>query len=565
MYYDFSVLIPKVKGKIYPQKRKDVIYINYEYDRIYKSDKKYNVPKRTTIGKVCKDNPDRMYPNPTFFKYFPDYDFPEKKSNTTRSSCLRVGTYLVIKKIIEDYELDSTLEKIVGNDARLFLDLAAYTIITENNQGQYYPDYAYHHPLLTKNMVVYSDSKISTFLNHLPIEKSIDFLNEWNKRRDHREKIYISYDSTNKSCDAGDIDLAEYGRAKLGDAKPVFNYAIAYDNTNNEPLFYEEYPGSIVDVSQLQHMIEKAKGYGYKRLGFILDRGYFSKANIRYMDQCGYHFVIMVKGLKSFVREMIRLHKGSFEEDRKYSIRDYKVKGKTIKARLFASDEKERYFHLFYSDKKAAKEKETIEHKIDKMAEYLKQKQGKAITIEKSVEQYFDLIYYHEGKEDECFMYGKENNQAINEELKVAGYFVIITSEKMTASEAITLYKSRDASEKLFRGDKSYLGNNVLRVHSEESANSKIFVEFIAIIIRNRMYRELKKYRIESVSAQNYLTVPKAIRELEKIEMIKLLNDIYKLDHAITKTQKDILKAFKIDSNYIKHKVEELSKALLEY
>ena len=39
------------------------------------------------------------------------------------------------------------------------------------------------------------------------------------------------------------------------------------------------------------------------------------------------------------------------------------------------------------------------------------------------------------------------------------GYFVIVTSKQMTAEEALELYKSRDVSEKLFRGDKSYLGN----------------------------------------------------------------------------------------------------------
>lgn len=42
------------------------------------------------------------------------------------------------------------------------------------------------------------------------------------------------------------------------------------------PLIYKEYPGSIIDVSQLQLMLEKAEGYGYKCVGFILDRGYFS-------------------------------------------------------------------------------------------------------------------------------------------------------------------------------------------------------------------------------------------------------------------------------------------------
>ena len=46
----------------------------------------------------------------------------------------------------------------------------------------------------------------------------------------------------------------------------------------------------------------------------------------------------------------------------------------------------------------------------------------------------------------------------------------------MDAKKAITLYKNRDASEKVFRADKSYLGNNCLRVASEEAASNKIFI-----------------------------------------------------------------------------------------
>lgn len=60
-------------------------------------------------------------------------------------------------------------------------------------------------------------------------------------------------------------------------------------------------------------MLEKAKEYGYRRVGFILDRGYFSKENIQYMDQCGYDFVIMMKGMKVFVRELLLENRGSFE------------------------------------------------------------------------------------------------------------------------------------------------------------------------------------------------------------------------------------------------------------
>ncbi|WP_338802498.1 hypothetical protein WAA20_06350 [Butyrivibrio fibrisolvens] len=46
----------------------------------------------------------------------------------------------------------------------------------------------------------------------------------------------------------------------------------------------------------------------------------------------------------------------------------------------------------------------------------------------------------------------------IKRELQLCGYFCIVTSDKMTAAEALDIYYSRDASEKMFRGDKSYLG-----------------------------------------------------------------------------------------------------------
>lgn len=58
-------------------------------------------------------------------------------------------------------------------------------------------------------------------------------------------------------------------------------------------------------------MLEKAKGYGYRKVGFILDRGYFSKENIHYMDSCGYDFVIMAKGIKSFISNLILENKGA--------------------------------------------------------------------------------------------------------------------------------------------------------------------------------------------------------------------------------------------------------------
>jgi transposase len=408
-------------------------------------------------------------------------------------------------------------------------------------------------------MRIYSDSTVSEFLNSMTNGQAADFLNGWNGSRDSKERIYISYDSTNKTCQAGDIEIAEFGRPKDGSGKPVFNYSIAYDRNNREPLFYEAYPGSLVDVSQLQCMLGKAEGYGYRNVGFILDRGYFSKGNIRFMDRCGYDFVIMVKGTKALVNKLVEECKGTFEESRPHSIRGYGISGATVKSRLFASDEIERFFHIYYSSEKYAFERSALEARIDRMAKYLRGQEGKPVRIDKSFEQYFDLFYHNKGRKNETFMFGKEKEDVTEREIRLCGYFAIITSEEMTAAEALVLYKSRDRTEKLFRGDKSYLGNKSLRVQSDESIDAKIFVEFVALIVRNKIYTCLKDEMEEIGKRPNYMTVPAALRELEKIEMVRSPDNIYRLDHAVTATQKAILKAFGIDAGYVKARAREIS------
>ena len=60
----------------------------------------------------------------------------------------------------------------------------------------------------------------------------------------------------------------------------------------------------------------------------------------------------------------------------------------------------------------------------------------------------------------------------------------------------------------------------------------------------------------------NYITVSAAIKELEKIEMVRQLDNIYCLDHAVTANQKVILKAFGLNANSIKYFASELSKEL---
>ena len=561
MFLKYKVDIPVVPGKLVRKNRGGHTYIEYEYDRIYDPVKQYTYPKRASIGRVDPEDPTRMTPNENFLKYFPDAEIPEETDRSERSPYLNIGTYVVLHKLIQECKLKEILDEYMEEkDTGFLLDLACYSIIEENNAGQYYPDYAYEHALFTPDMKIYTDSKVSEFLHGLKPEQSVGFLNSWNRSKNKRQKIYLSYDSTNKNCQAGDIDLVEYGNAKVDAGLPIFNYAVACDSANREPLFYELYPGSLNDVSQLICMIDKAHGYGYRNIGFILDRGYFSKKNLAYMDQNGYSFLIMVKGMKDFIRDIIEENQGDFENSRGRYIDRYDVYGTTVKRFLCEGDTKKRNFHIYYSDGKAYSEKQEIKQRIRRLKKYLDSCVGKeCVPFGPEIRKYFHLNYEKDGK---TLKLAEENTSAVEKELSLAGYFAIVSSDNMTAREAIELYKSRDASEKLFRSDKSYLGNKSMRGHSDEALSSKVFIQFIALILRSRIYTALKEKSEKMLKKPNYLTVPAALKELEKIVMIRQLDGVYRLDHAVTATQKIILDAFGLNEGNVRYQAKKIGNIL---
>ena len=58
------------------------------------------------------------------------------------------------------------------------------------------------------------------------------------------------------------------------------------------------------------------------------------------------------------------------------------------------------------------------------------------------------------------------------------------------------------------------------------------------------------------------MNVPKAIRELEKIKMVRRNNGHYRLDHAVTKKQKIILSSFGISEQDVFDSAAEISRLL---
>ncbi len=561
-----SVPIPALGNGISIKKIRGNSYVYYNSEFKYDKDKKKTSPQSKSIGRVKENEPDRMYPNDNYRLFFPSeaklYDEDDVDSDddfedfedfenedvertityTHREWITRVGCFIVINEIVKRLHLDIILKNILGVLFTLFLDIASYMIVNEDNTGWHYPSYGKYHALFREDMRVVSDATVSRLYQNISESASIEFLDEWNKDQDHSHKIYITHDSTNKGCQAGEVDMADFGNAKDDRTKPIINYAIAYDLTNQVPLLYEYYPGCINDVSQLESTINLLKQYHYSKIAFIIDRGYFSWGNIQLMDKNSFDFIIMVKGMRTLVHELVTAVRDTFETITKNYVRKYNVYGTTVKGHLCEKDKKDRYFHIYFDSIDAAFEQKRIHEKIDAALRSCEKKIGKTIKLDKDVTKYINITLDDNGKLQSYSL----NEEVIQDEIEHAGYFVLISSEELTALEALTIYKSRDASEKLFRADKSYLGNSSERTHSSVSTTAKMFLSFVALIIRNEMYVMLQKYTELKGVRRDYLTVEGAIDLLDDVSIVRTSEYEYKLSHPLTKKQKQIFAAFGI-------------------
>lgn len=535
-------------------------YVRLETDRKYNPEKKYNVPVRVTIGVLDENDNTKMHPNENFKIYFPDVKIEKEDEESNRSQCLRVGAYSLIKNMFNETKLNDIINPLFKDKGGLIKDLVSYEIIDESNVMQHFEDYEYNHPLFNENMHIYSDSSVSDLLSKNITPDDINtFINAWTKINKSKGKVYISYDSTNSNCQAMDIDLCEMGHAKLNPTKPIVNLSIAFDEDNKIPLFYELYSGSVPDISCIETMINKAKGFGFNDACFILDRGYFSKNNVRNIVKQGYDFLIAARNKEGFIDDLISECDLSFKSNRKNRVNNQNIYGTSYKKKLFGLND-EVYVHVFFNAGKYPVYLQNIENDIAIHAERLNKLKFEIVDLDFK-DPYHELIIDKDNK----LIAFRENEKVIEDIEKYLGYFVLITSEKMTYAEAFNKYSGRDQSEKLFKSGKSFLGGDAYRVHTKQSLESKTLITFIALIIRNAIYNKLmsEKYLINEPD-NNIFSVPEAIKQLEKIEMIKY-NDTYRLSSALSRNQKKLLKAFNMNSGSILMEAQYIANILKKH
>lgn len=541
-----NIFVDRPEGtKIQPKNGVDYVYRVIESN--YKSDKQYVVEKRVLIGRMNDDK--RMNPNDNYFTYYKDSEVVNLLNQPEYSDTVSIGNILAVDKIIKDLGLDKCIiDNINSSDIdgvtslKIIADLATYFIVFGDSAVQHYDGFARKHAIFNNKII--DDTFISNFFKEQITDTKIQkFLKEWCKLNYKKEGIYLSYDSTNINTSSNGITLAEYGYAKDNDEIPQVNISYALDQSNNIPLFYETYRGSINDSSEFEYMIKKAEEFGITKVNFIVDRGYFSKKNIADLLLKNHDYLMMVKTNIDIAREKIDKIKNDISRSANY-IGEHQVFGITLEGFLFNDSGYKTYFHIYQDEIRKNTEKLNLLNYIYKLRDELDNNIGNEIKTLERYNKYFTL----EVSNRVLVSYAMKNEE-IDKEIENYGFFCLISSKNMSAEEALNIYRKRDQIENVFRMLKTELNYDTYRVHSDKSLFGKTFVMFITGIIRNEIMKRLKP--LLEKDRKNY-TVNGAIKILEEIEISKNSKDEYVSRYALTAKQRKVLNALNIKEKAIR-------------
>lgn len=528
------------------------IYVQITAEKRYNPQTKYNNDKRVLIGKMVEGSSTMMIPNDKFFDFYPEMkpilELPD------HSDVLKIGAFVLFDLIMTNNGMAHLINEVYKEHSDLMKDILSYMIVKETSVMQHFTEYGFEYPIFSER--VYSDNRISEILSDTRKHLHDLFLEKWNNIHNETENIYISYDSTNMNSAATGAELLEFGKSKdEGSELPQINVSIGFDQNSLTPLFYELYPGSIIDNTQCSIMVDTVKRYGYKNIGFIIDRGYFSIDNIKYFEANGYEYIIMAKIHTKFLKSAFEETKYKLRLDPERYLSEHEVQGMTVKYPFNEKDLKDHYIHIYYDDVRAAQERKVLMKKFIKYDESLEKMSEKKVTRKFEVKQYKE--YYHLKFLDEYLIGYSRKEEAIKKKIDECGYFAIITSMEMSAEEALAKYRFRDTSEKLFMVDKSFLEADTLRVYSDDSMESKQMLNFMALIVRNEVYKKTTDLKLKD---RKSYTIPAIIRELSKIIITRNGDGKYQLRYALTNKQKKILEQFGIKENDLKEEARKICK-----
>ena len=482
------------------------------------------------IGKFDADS-GKMFPNSNYFDLYnvdptlPDVDVWD------------YGYSYLVLKACRDMRLFECLAGAFGEQRAMDIVVMASYVIREGGamdgiddwlQRNYFPGYS---RLLTSQ----SSSKVFAALT---AGQYNDFFIGWIKTV--MSEGIVCYDVTSISSYAQQMPSIERGYNRDGEDLAQFNLGMFCDESSKTPLYYNRYNGSLTDKINLSYVLANAKAVGINRVKMVVDGGFWMEGCINSLHELCDSFVVGMPPHLIESQNIIAAHGDNIANyanelavPHTYCIPvNIDIGNVPGKALLYF----DHYSHVQLCNELSEK----INRLKAELAAFKRYPKSKLSRYE----LYFILTKH---KNDSGFDYAVDIDK-VETIRKRKGFFLIFTTDMAsTPEDTLYHYRAKDAAEKLFGQIKCDMDGNRIRTHNEQTTDGKVFVTFIACIIRSYLLEKLKQYLTD-----NSTSLKKTFSQLSNITIISSANTSkFRFAKALTKKQKQILKPFDADKEII--------------
>ena len=515
------------KGTTVHRKSNGAAYL-YAVESYWDKDKKQARNKQVCLGRLDEETGEVVK--------------SERKKHTEKPNAVEgvsaiakvYGPYLLLAKLAKDTGLAAALKKSFPYKHDEILSLA-YFIAQKGLALSRCEIWSSSHMHPAEKII--NSQRVSELLQHITENERQHFLSLWLKRLSENE--LLCYDITSVSSYAAGNEYIRWGHNRDKEKLPQINLAMLFGQQSGLPAYYRRMPGNITDVMTLENTISTLDFLGKVKLHFVLDRGFYSETNIDALLNKRYHFAIMVITSRLWVRDIIDQYYEMIE-----SPKHYRQTGENevlyMISHLHSWGGRRCYAHLYYNASRAAEDFDKLSRRLVCCKEELE-----AEDPQESNKELYDRFFIVK-RTPKRGLSVKYNDAAIQKYRKrYAGFFCILTNVKTDSGELLELYRRKDVVENCFDDLKNTLDMKRLRIHSSATMDSRLFIQFIALILIS------KTRSIAAVAKQNkemrYLTVREIMEAMECIVRITYSGRYGSTISEIAPLQQDIITAFNLE------------------
>lgn len=520
---------------VFQTNKKTGVTYAYESVSFWDKEKQQSRAKRKCIGRVDPETR-KIVPTKAIKRTSASGDKkrrhgPVPSVHTTRRF---YGATYLFDRIGEDTGVTEDLKTCFPDTYRQLLSIAYYLILEDKNPLSRFPRWAaiHRHP----HGELIASQRSSELFAAISEEARQNFFRLQVKRR--KEQEYLAYDSTSVSSYSECLRQVRYGKNKDHEHLPQINLSLLFGQQSQLPFYYRKRAGNIPDVKTLRKLLADMNTLGYQKIKVVLDRGFFSAANVNALYRHHMKFLI---GAKVSLR-LVQKHLESVREkmrswtyyNQNYQLYTYAIpitwsytqerpyKGDTINA------DRRMYLHLYFSPERALEDEKSFNNRLAALQEELESGQRHP-DHEKQYAKYFEL---KTTPVRGIKVIARED--ALAEAKRNYGYFALLSNDIKEPVKALETYRKKDMVEKAFNNLKERLNLRRVAVSSEQSLDGKLFVQYLALI-----YLSYIAKRMQENNLFKEYTLQETLDEFDIIECFEFPGQQMQVGE-VTKRQQDL-------------------------